>query len=242
MYLSNLKEQIPGLPDKKEIDDKVEAGIDRLAIMQNNDGALPMWMGDHDWPWVSVYAAHFLAVAQQARYRVPTELHDHLLDYVLSRLAVSGDDPQLVELQAYACYVLALSRQPDISSMSRLTDLLARPVDGGPMQSAQTAFHLAAAWQLVGEHDRANRLLPRAVPMLRKDRLLDDNIDSQVREAAVMLSDAPDLSAGSSADSRAGEIPGRERPGRAMAVHAGHGICRDGAGAIREGDEGYQAV
>ncbi|MBV8780639.1 MAG: hypothetical protein JO353_04515, partial [Phycisphaerae bacterium] len=190
VYLPDLDRVLggPSTP-KDEIATKVQAAIDRLVVMQNGDGALPMWTGGNDWPWVSVYAAHFCTVARQAGYEVPNDFSDRLMNYLRSRLARATDDPSDLEEQAYECYVLALDGHPDVGTMSRLTDLLSRPpIENVPQPTAETAFHLAAAWAAIHEQPRADQMVPRLVFTPRQSRDESGNISSPVREQAVMLS------------------------------------------------------
>ena len=45
-----------------------------------------MWTGEREaWPWGSVYAAHFLVVAQKAGYRAPDEFCQSLLSMCAAR-------------------------------------------------------------------------------------------------------------------------------------------------------------
>ena len=42
--------------------------------MQTASGGLSMWPGSsEDWPWGTIYGAHFLAEAQHAGYQVPAD-------------------------------------------------------------------------------------------------------------------------------------------------------------------------
>ncbi len=48
----------------------------QLLGMQTADGGLAMWAGETaDWPWASVYAAHFLTVARADGYAVPDDFY-----------------------------------------------------------------------------------------------------------------------------------------------------------------------
>ena len=190
VYLPDLGQTIGGDPyPKEQIRAKVAAALDRLVMMQTRTGALPMWAGGADWPWVSIYAAHFCTVASRAGNSVPAEFSDRLMNYVRAQLDISSDAPDQMERQAYACYVLALAGHADVNAMSRLSDWLTRPILGdAPHPTAQTAFHLAAAWKAVNDSTRADALLPKLQFDTRHERELSGNIGSPVRERAIMLS------------------------------------------------------
>jgi uncharacterized protein YfaS (alpha-2-macroglobulin family) len=94
-----------------------------------------------------------------------------------------------LELQAYACYVLALAKHPDRAAMNRLADVLDRgAVPGVPAPTPQTRFHLAAAWLASGNRDRAAGLVSTVLPQPRAGRDRGPNIGSDVRDRAVILS------------------------------------------------------
>ena len=190
VYLPDLGQMMGGDPyPTQQIREKVTAALDRLVMMQTRSGALPMWTGGADWPWVSIYAAHFCTVAERAGYAVPPEFFERLIDYVRAQLNISSDEPDQLERGAYACYVLALAGHPDVSAMSRLTDLLTHPIIGdAPRPTAETAFHLAAAWICANDSSRAQALRPQFQFDVSPNRELSNNVGSPTRERAVMLS------------------------------------------------------
>jgi uncharacterized protein YfaS (alpha-2-macroglobulin family) len=196
VYLNDIGDRIgPGVFAKERIAEKVNAGITRLIGMQTRDGGLAMWPGLRDtWPWGSVYAAHFIVTAERAGYSVPTDFRDRLMEYLRDQLHRSDDQPWALELQAYACYVVALAGEPQTPVMNRLGELLARSKDA----SAQARFHLAAAWLAAGRRDLAEELLPAQLPKPRGSRELAGNVGSPIRDRAIildtLLSVAPDRS------------------------------------------------
>ena len=191
--------------DPRRIRDKVDAGVVQLIGMQTADGGLAMWPGgSEDWPWASVYAAHFLTVARSAGYAVPDDFYDRLLDYTRHQLDVGTDAAGGVEVQAYAAYVLALAGRPDRSAMSRLGELAAappRPDDPGDADAMRgdARLFLSLAELLSGRRDVAERLLPASLPV-RQARQPDGNLGSPTRDRALLIlaieevdPDRPDL-------------------------------------------------
>jgi len=171
--------------DRQRVADKVQAGITRLIGMQTADGGLAMWPGGREpWPWASVYAAHFLLEARAAGHAVPEEFTSHLLAYLRGLLNRSGDDAELLETQAYAAYVLALSGQPQRATMSRLTEVTAATKE--PLGEAR--LHLSMAWLAAGRRDLAENLLPQSIPPPRQDRALGATLSSPVRDRAMLVS------------------------------------------------------
>ncbi len=183
VYLPDIGATIsPGLFDQSRVADKVRVGMLRFMSMQTSDGGLAMWPGERqDWPWGSLYAAHFLVEAQAAGYDVPEGLRDPLMAYIRNLLNAAESGPDTIELQAYAAYVLALSGKPQRPVMSRLSEVVKT------REAGSARFHLAAAWLAAGRRDLAADLLPAAIPAPRADRQLGGNLGSGVRDRAILI-------------------------------------------------------
>ena len=192
--LGDLGPQIaPGVFSRDRIERKLQAGVTRLIGMQTADGGIAMWPGSNQpsWPWASVYAAHFLVEARAAGHPIPEDFNEHLMAYVRSLLNQATDKPDIVEAQAYACYVLALAGKPERAIMSRLTEIIntRKPERAGYTPIAPEArFHMAAAWLAAGRRDLAIGLIPQTIPQPRSQRQLSGNIGSPVRDRAILVS------------------------------------------------------
>jgi uncharacterized protein YfaS (alpha-2-macroglobulin family) len=189
VYLSDIGQQIaPGMFEKDRVNDKVQAGITRLIGMQTANGGLAMWPAYREaWPWGTVYAAHFLIEAQNAGHPVPDEFRKSVLGYVHGLLNVSSDDGEMLETQAYACYVLALAGKPDRAAMNRLSEIVKSPRPEGPTLGGQARLHLAAAWMAAGRRDLAESLVPQSLPQPREERALSGSLGSPVRDRAILV-------------------------------------------------------
>jgi len=189
VYLSDIGGLIaPGVFEKERVASKVQAGITRLIGMQTADGGLAMWPAYREpWPWGSVYACHFLIEARNAGHAVPEEFGDQLLAYLRTLLRQSSDDPEMLETQAYACYVLALAGKPERGVMSRLTEVVNTSRPDGVAPPAQARFHLAAAWLAAGRRDLAEGLIPHALPLPRDKQSLAGTLGSPTRDRAILV-------------------------------------------------------
>ena len=202
IYLSDIGQRIaPGVFERQRVAYKVQSGIHRLIAAQTADGGLGAWPGSgQSWPWASVYAAHFIVEAEAAGHPVPDDFSRHLLAYVRKLLDRADDDGNLLETQAYACYVLALTGKAPRTAIARLMELTNESASAAPSEYApqrqQTRFLLALAQLHAGRRDLADSLLPAAPPLPRQTRQLDGNLGSPVRDRALavlaMLSIKPD--------------------------------------------------
>ncbi len=193
VYLSDLGTQIaPGMFERQRVADKVQAGIIRLIGMQTANGGIAMWPGSREcWPWASVYAAHFITEAEIAGHRVPDDFRRSLLTYVRRLLDDSGDSGDLLECQAYGCYVLAIAGKPERAIMSRLTELAnAKGASALPefaAQRAQARLYLSMAWLAAGRRDLAGQLVPIEPSPPRAGRQTGGNVGSAVRDLAMTV-------------------------------------------------------
>jgi uncharacterized protein YfaS (alpha-2-macroglobulin family) len=195
VYLPDIGARIaPAMFEKERVERKVQAGITRLIGMQTATGGLSMWPGYREpWPWGSVYAAHFLIEAAKAGQDVPQEFRRQLLAYVRNLLNQSGDDPEVLSTQAYACYVLALAGTPERAVMSRLADVAnARRADKTEVPG-DVRFHLAAGWLAAGRRDLAEGLIPQILPQPTERRSLSGSLASPVRERAILVNTLLDV-------------------------------------------------
>jgi uncharacterized protein YfaS (alpha-2-macroglobulin family) len=196
----------PARFEDRRIRDKVDAGVVQLLSMQTADGGLSMWPGEtEDWPWASVYAAHFLTVARLSGYAVPDDFYNALIGYVRHQLEQEPSATGGVEVQAYAAYVLALAGQPERSAMNRMAELTEAPnrpteEDGIDGAGGDARLFLSLAELLSGRRDVAEKLMPAGTPVPRKVRKHDGNLDSPTRDRALLIlaledvdPDRPDL-------------------------------------------------
>jgi hypothetical protein len=109
LYLPDLVRQAaPGSMDK-EPGHFIQSALYRVLSMQQSNGGFALWPHTREvHPWVSVYAAHFLALAEVGGYPVPASRRDAACAYleklVKNRDENSGDR----EISIYAARVLAM--------------------------------------------------------------------------------------------------------------------------------------
>lgn len=190
VHLRDLGDQLaPDLFLPAGITRRLNDGINRLQLMEV-DGGLSMWAGGDYWSWASVYATHFLVEARRAGHAVPEDFLRRML--AGCRRLDARNEWKWAETQAYSCYVLALAGQPAHALMQRLEDLLKIPTSESEIGPA-TRCWLSAAWLESGRKDLATALVPQRLPTLRKDRHLDGDLASPIRDRAVLLATLIDV-------------------------------------------------
>ncbi len=125
---------------QRPLDEWVQAGIDRVQVMQIYGGGFGYWPGSSEpSPWASAYALHVLLDASAAGHPVPEGMLSRGLGY-LERQLERGDG----EVRAYAHYVLARAGRGQAA--------LARSELAGTRNDRESAYLLMAAVHLTGDH------------------------------------------------------------------------------------------
>jgi uncharacterized protein YfaS (alpha-2-macroglobulin family) len=143
---------------KRRIRENVNAGILKINSMQLINGGVMYWPGFQE-PnqWVSSYAGHFMLIAKEKGYEIPSGFLKNWVKYQKNE-ARNWVMPSQNEyyfqsdlVQAYRLYTLALAGEPDLGAMNRM-----REVKG---LSVQAVWRLAATYALAGQNEVARQLL-----------------------------------------------------------------------------------
>ena len=182
------KRLLPAAHAPGDTEAAVAAAIRRVLSMQQDNGGFALW------PFMfrveedsSLYGVHFLVEAKAAGFDVPAERLEAALAWLRGRLdrAISPDaDPEEwngdMQARAYMCHILALAGRADDGWNARLRE-----------QSAKLNFaarvHTAAALLLAGEPRQALPLLESLPLPVARPRTPGHLLDSDVRDAALLL-------------------------------------------------------
>lgn len=144
--------------EKAEISVNVKAALNRLRNFVTPDGGFGYWPGNTTTdPWGMSYAGHFMLEAKARGYTIP---HGMLERWVKVQANLARTSDGVADLArypgseldiAYRLYTLALAGSPEIGSMNRLMER--------GMRDPNAAMRLAAAYQLAGRADIAERLV-----------------------------------------------------------------------------------
>jgi len=138
-----------------------------IAKIQRNitsEGALGNWPGQSIQPWVTTYALHFLAIADQKGYLIDKKIYNDLQRGEASRSkswqinkspSYSSSNDHLNQ-QAYRLFVLAFSGKPELASMNLLREQK-------ELKNA-ALFMLAGAYGLSGREEIGKKLIQGKKP------------------------------------------------------------------------------
>jgi len=143
---------------KAEINYNITQAIKKLGQFQEVNGGMSYWPGQrYISEWGSTYAWHFLLLAEQKGYLIPSGFKKRWVDWQFAKASGFSIDRDQYHyyydyelMQAYRLYTLALAGKPNLSAMNRLrekSDL-----------SNTTRWRLAAAYLLAGIPEAATAL------------------------------------------------------------------------------------
>lgn len=174
---------------KTKIPNNIRGAIKRLQQFQTSNGGLAYWPGSSS-PnqWGTNYAMHFLLEAKMQGYQVSSSFLSKLVKFQKKTAKLwspkqadygfySSSSQQLD--QAYRLYTLALSGEPDLSSMNRL-----RERDDLKLQAR---WRLAAAYALIGKDNIAKELTNGQSTVVEEYQELSYTYGSSIRDQAMIL-------------------------------------------------------
>ena len=136
-----------------KIKENVMSVFDRYPTYQTASGAMGYWPGNQEpHAWGTCYAVHFMTLAKQQGYSVPSAVYNPALEWLSDTATYwterNGDSS---EIQAYRLFVLALAGKADIGAMNRLESI-------SSSLSETDSSLLAAAYALAGRKQDAKKL------------------------------------------------------------------------------------
>jgi len=172
----------------------LENGISRILSMQTYNGGLSLWSSQgREAPWLSAYGAQVLLQAQTAGMYVPKEPLEKLLkrlSYYLRRdnfsnygysTRTSDKNDYRFSTKAYSSLVLASTSNVNQNHMRQLANKVSQS------KSPLAVVQLAAAFTLVGDERRAEKLIQQAKSK-RFSKSYNGNYSSEIRDTALMIS------------------------------------------------------
>jgi uncharacterized protein YfaS (alpha-2-macroglobulin family) len=190
LYLDDMAAVMqPGSTSHEEIAAKVNAGLDRIASMQRDDGSFGLWSKQSPaYPWGSIYACHFMTEAMSAGYTPRPEVYNQACAYLEQWVASNLDTSESSQSQgyydlSYAVYVLALAGKKPVGWIQRLKEHKTRLDQAGHI-------HLAGALLAVNHRRDAMTILKEAtaIPMFSNRDQIAGSLRSRVRDQALLLS------------------------------------------------------
>ena len=141
---------------QKQIDERIQAGVDRLASMRTGDGGLAYWPGTYPSnPYGTAYALRAIVRAEQAGAKIPAGMREGMVSYLEGQLGNSSMYPGDLEVRASVALSLSEAKALPASAADALVDTAAAQ---GPFGQATLALALSS---LPGEDKRVGELLDK---------------------------------------------------------------------------------
>ena len=167
-----------------DIEGNIKRSIQRINFFQQSSGGFSYWPGrDEISDWGTSYAGHFLILAKEAGYYIPSELLNKWIGYqqkMASRWKESKSKYYSYDFgQAYRLYTLAIAGKPNLSAMNRMREYR--------NLSQEAALRLAAAYAILNEKTVAKSLIDAAINIPIDNRNYWYNYGSHTRNMAMAL-------------------------------------------------------
>ncbi len=177
-----LKSLFKNDPEKqKEIDQNINAGIDRLRMFQLSDGGFSYWPGGNSASeWGSNYAGQFLIEARKKGYVVPDLMYDGIVRY-LDRNKQGSKDPKYLMTRVNRCFVLALANKAPLGELNLL-----KQNHYNEMSNVQK-WMLVAAYKLAGVEDQVKSLVTNISTTAEEYQEFGRTYGSQNRDLGIIL-------------------------------------------------------
>jgi len=175
---------------KIQINQNIKAGIDRLKLFQTSEGGFAYWPGQtDDNEWGTNYGGHFILEAEVKGFTLPHNMKKRWVKYQskMARNYRSSDGVSNFHgsahyndlTQAYRLYTLALAKSPEIGAMNRLRE--------SNKLSLTAKWRLAAAYQLIGQTEAAEKLVYNLTTDVPDYKELSYTYGSDLRDEAMIL-------------------------------------------------------
>ena len=137
-----------------EIDQNINAGIDRLRMFQLSNGGFSYWPGGSQASaWGSNYAGQFLIEARRQGYVVPDIMYDGIIKYLERESRNSSRNAKDLMTRVNRCFILALAEKAPINEMNLL-----KQNEYTQLSNVQK-WQLVTAYKLAGAYDKVEPLV-----------------------------------------------------------------------------------
>lgn len=175
-----------------EIQNNINAGINKIMTFQTSSGGLSYWPGEsYISEWGSNYAGHFMLEAKDQGYNVPSRFtkawikSQKQLANSWSRSKVTRENRYTELTQAYRLYTLAKAGSPAMGAMNRMLQM--------KNLTSRATWRLAGAYAIIGKSDVAEELIVGLDYNVEDYRELSYTYGSTNRDMAMILEVMVDL-------------------------------------------------
>jgi uncharacterized protein YfaS (alpha-2-macroglobulin family) len=163
----------------EEIDNNIDAGLERLRRFQIYSGGFSYWpYGDEASAWGTLYGGHFMVEAKKLGYHVAEDMYQNWLTF--TRREARNHNGELV-YRVYRSYILAVDGNAELSEMNALKESQLNN-----MNNVQK-WLLAAAYKLAGLPDEANAVIKNAGTQTEEYTDFSGSYGSGLRDKAMIL-------------------------------------------------------
>ncbi|MGL1887114.1 MAG: MG2 domain-containing protein [Reichenbachiella sp.] len=166
----------------EEIDDNINAGIDRLRTFQLGDGGFSYWPGGNKASsWGSNYAGQFLIEARKRGYVVPDVMYDGVVRYLERASRNSSKEKKYLMTRVNRCFILAQANKAPLQEMN-----LIRQNNYKDLSNVQK-WQLVTAYKLAGAQDKVQELINDIKTDVKEYNEFSHTYGSTYRDLGIIL-------------------------------------------------------
>ncbi|MCS5711325.1 alpha-2-macroglobulin family protein [Candidatus Berkiella aquae] len=168
----------------KVTDESLQKGFNQLTTLQKIDGSFSLWgQNGYTEPWLTLYAADMLYIAQEKGFTVPQALTLNLKRWTSEAVQRNIGEPADVGIIAFAHYLQAKQSQGSLRSLRFFTDNQAKSIK----DKDDLAF-IAAAFAHYGDAQNATLWFDKAIQAPASDsREYYVGFGSALRDEAILV-------------------------------------------------------
>jgi hypothetical protein len=145
---------------RSDVEKSFKNTIKQLMSRQTPSGGFSMWSsnGGVASKFVSIYVTHFLTIAKEAGYNVPSSMHASAIRW-LERMVKKGVSSKIeARRKAYALYVLTLNSHVTTNELIRMEEYLEKNYED-KWKTDLTGVYMAATYKLLKDDKKAAVLI-----------------------------------------------------------------------------------
>jgi len=165
-----LRTKYPSVIQNKNIDKIITNTVSELVQRQNNDGGFSAWPISKEYDeaynysnsFHSIYAMHFLTVAKENGYFVPSDTYSRGLEWLSNYRNRKFANIEEAKNNAYALYVLTLSYTQDNIAQSLINlENDANSVFKEDFENSAGIVYMASTYKILQNDKKANELIKK---------------------------------------------------------------------------------
>ncbi len=173
---------------RKQISDTIAT----LKNRQNDDGSFDLWTRttiayddapDAHTAYLTAYIAHFMTIARENGFNVPTDMLSRGIDYLRTFAAQTITDDEYARATAYAIYVITRNGYVSTNYIDTFTEYANKNISD--WRESLMGAYIAASYKLLRQDDLADKLIAEYEPATTRKFVYTSTFDNNIANNAI---------------------------------------------------------